>query len=202
MEKVYNDAILKIKRDIPKLHNAIRELEEIEKTEQAEDAAKEAAAKSWKIWLLSPIYKKPVETEEEKFRRQGDRLQRLHSKNFKEKGLKKKESELRVLEEHLKTKQQEFNIEDMKDEASKSILEERIRAGRKRLQQEKGGGKIETKAKETCDHAGWWDKVEGLLNCEKCLELYYSWLLQCPSCKMKACACCKHRLRPLCRDWS
>lgn len=47
-----------------------------------------------------------------------------------------------------------------------------------------------------CLHEGWWDKIEGQSTCESCAVSRYSYLLQCPGCKMKACASCQQKLRP------
>lgn len=50
--------------------------------------------------------------------------------------------------------------------------------------------------KENCCHEGWWDRVDGRMTCEQCSVSRYSYLLQCPECKMKACASCQQQLRP------
>ena len=47
----------------------------------------------------------------------------------------------------------------------------------------------------TCSHAGWWPKVEGRQLCGKCDTFQNRFLLQCPSCKMVACASCQKSLR-------
>ncbi|CZR62611.1 uncharacterized protein PAC_12508 [Phialocephala subalpina] len=189
-QKVYEDSIFELRRDIRKLQSVIREFEDIEKAERAEVAA----AKSWSTWLLSPLYRKRVETDEEKEQKERDRLQRFHIKNFKERDLEKKESELKEhenllrtkrqdgkrrrewkrvetdeekeqkerdrlqrfhiknfkerdlekkeseLKEHenlLRTKRQEFDNANLKDDIAKSAIEERIRAKRERERQEK-----------------------------------------------------------------
>jgi hypothetical protein len=51
-------------------------------------------------------------------------------------------------------------------------------------------------SRSACLHEGWWDKIEGRMTCESCAVSRYSYLLQCPSCKMKACASCQQTLRP------
>ena len=55
-----------------------------------------------------------------------------------------------------------------------------------------------------CLHGGWWPKVEatpprGRLSCEQCSKAY-SYLLQCPGCKIKACATCQQQLKPAKND--
>ena len=47
----------------------------------------------------------------------------------------------------------------------------------------------------TCHHAGWWPKVEGRQLCGKCDTFQNRFLLQCPGCKMVACASCQKSLR-------
>lgn len=51
----------------------------------------------------------------------------------------------------------------------------------------------ETKA--YCYHDGWWPKVQGRTACPRCSEIW-SYLLQCPTCTMKACPRCQSELRP------
>ena len=47
----------------------------------------------------------------------------------------------------------------------------------------------------TCRHDGWWSKVQGRTACPKCYEIW-TYLLQCPGCKMKACPKCQATIRP------
>ncbi|PQE06064.1 hypothetical protein CJF30_00005023 [Rutstroemia sp. NJR-2017a BBW] len=42
----------------------------------------------------------------------------------------------------------------------------------------------------TCLHGGWWPKVQGRMACPKCSESW-TYMLQCPGCKMKACPRCQ-----------
>ncbi|EFR02051.1 hypothetical protein MGYG_05054 [Nannizzia gypsea CBS 118893] len=296
-QKAYEDAIFELQREIRKLQNAIKILEEVDKAEDAE----ERAAKSWSAWFLSPIYKKRVETEEEKESKARERVQRLHNKTFKTMDLKKKDSKLKNYQSLLKAEQEVFDNANRRDDATLFMAEERIRAKREREQQEKDRQERESwqrawretyerqrreeaeaakkrreqqekeeaelrerqakekarqerefqqrawreayqrqrreeaeaakkrrkqqekeeaelrerQAKEKarkeqeeldksrrrraptrCFHDCWWDKVEGRMACEKCSVSRYSYLLQCPLCKMKACAACQQQLRP------
>ncbi|KAI1940568.1 hypothetical protein LOZ66_002164 [Ophidiomyces ophidiicola] len=248
-QKVYEDAIFELQREIRKLQNAIKILEEVDKAEDAE----EAAAKSWSAWFLPPINKRRVKTEEEKERKARERLQRLHNKTFKEGDINKKNSKLKDYQSLLKSEQAEFDNANRRDDATRFRAEERIRAKRereeqekdrhereqqqrawretyerrqreeaeamkkRRKQQEKDAAELRKKwqAKEKarkeeeeleklrrrraptmCFHDCWWDKVEGRMACEKCFVSRYSYLLECPLCKMKACAACQKQLRP------
>lgn len=47
----------------------------------------------------------------------------------------------------------------------------------------------------TCRHDGWWPKVQGRTACPECDEIW-TYLLQCPGCKMKACPRCQAAIRP------
>ncbi|KAF2703352.1 DnaJ-domain-containing protein [Pleomassaria siparia CBS 279.74] len=47
----------------------------------------------------------------------------------------------------------------------------------------------------TCDHDGWWEKVQGRTACPECHDIW-TYLLHCPSCDMKACPKCQSAIRP------
>lgn len=47
----------------------------------------------------------------------------------------------------------------------------------------------------SCRHGGWWPKVQGRTECPRCDETW-TYLLQCPGCKMKACPKCQAAVRP------
>ena len=49
--------------------------------------------------------------------------------------------------------------------------------------------------RSVCRHEGWWPKVEGRQLCSKCHALQNRFALQCPGCKMVACAGCQKVLR-------
>jgi hypothetical protein len=271
--KIYDDEIFELNRDIRKIQTVILDIDSIDKAE----AAEEAAAKSWSTWILSPLYKKPVETEEVKERKARERIQRHHNRTFKQKDLERKKAELLAREYLLKQKLEEFESSNRRDDRAKYEIEERMRqrrfreqmekerveqeardkAWRARMRQErereekaraekeikeklekerrmkeyaerKKKEEAETAArairqeklrkanletvkkmreeaswaaqaarekKRTCIHDGWWPKAEGRMACENCSETY-GYLLQCPDCKMKACASCQRMLRP------
>jgi len=46
----------------------------------------------------------------------------------------------------------------------------------------------------TCRHDGWWSKVKGRTACPECHNIW-TYLLQCPGCKMKACPRCQGAIR-------
>ena len=49
--------------------------------------------------------------------------------------------------------------------------------------------------KSTCRHDGWWPKVEGKQLCGECDAFQNRFVLQCPGCKMLACASCQKSIR-------
>jgi hypothetical protein len=71
---------------------------------------------------LSPFYKRRVETEEEKEGKAREKIQRLHTRSFKERGLKMKESELKNKERILAQKRYQFDAANLIDDRVKVIL--------------------------------------------------------------------------------
>ena len=49
--------------------------------------------------------------------------------------------------------------------------------------------------KTSCKHAKFWPKIEGRQSCSHCNEHQWKFVLQCPDCKMIACAACRKSLR-------
>jgi hypothetical protein len=47
----------------------------------------------------------------------------------------------------------------------------------------------------TCRHDSWWLKVQGRTACPECHDIW-TYLLQCPGCRMKACPRCQGVIRP------
>ncbi|KFY30666.1 hypothetical protein V494_08078 [Pseudogymnoascus sp. VKM F-4513 (FW-928)] len=47
----------------------------------------------------------------------------------------------------------------------------------------------------SCDHGGWWPKVQGRAPCPECFDTW-NYLLQCPGCAMLACPKCQAAIRP------
>ncbi|PVH84043.1 DnaJ-domain-containing protein [Cadophora sp. DSE1049] len=301
--KGYDDAMFEIQREVAKLKKVIEDLESIRRAEEAE----EAAAKSWSTWILSPLYKKPVDSDEEKARKANERLQRLHTKNFKERALDLKMVQLRKWQKELEDGRQTFAKANETDDRNIATYESRLlyrqaRVRHERMQEEKFARERAQRAEEekrekeqrerdrvnreerekrqkaaddhwkkyqkelreeeerknmarkareeaqnrrnydeftanqqrrqgaqpkaassssahfkpqtshatpstsgartsNCLHGGWWPKVEaatprGRLSCEEC-SAAYTYLLQCPGCKKKACASCQQKLKPV-----
>lgn len=66
-----------------------------------EEAKKEREKNSWWTYVTSPIYGKPIETEQDRQERETGRLQRLANKSIKEKHLSQSQAKLQNLSEAL-----------------------------------------------------------------------------------------------------
>ncbi|EPE28669.1 hypothetical protein GLAREA_09790 [Glarea lozoyensis ATCC 20868] len=58
-----------------------------------------------------------------------------------------------------------------------------------------GEGSTRQASTSSCVHNGWWSKVQGRTACPRCDEVW-TYLLQCPGCRMKACPKCQAVVRP------
>ncbi|KAG4427918.1 hypothetical protein IFR05_016598 [Cadophora sp. M221] len=131
--KRYEDIIFEQKREVTRLKKDIKDLDDIKIRELAE----QVAANSWSAWIFSSLHKKPVESEEEKERKSNERLDRLHSKNVKEKVLESKMTQLRQWGKGLKDGQDVLAIAHEIEDGKILFYENRIRARRDRELEEK-----------------------------------------------------------------
>jgi hypothetical protein len=253
----------------------------------AAEAAKEAQKNSWGTWLLSPIYKKAEDSEEEKARKDRERQERRIEKDMKERRLGLKAADLKKEESLLRKAKEEVDAADLVDNGKIRVIQARIwaretserqereRVERERIdklwkQQQEQWEKRDREAAEalrkqqaekreaaetlrkqqaeeraaeqkrqeeqarerqkiiddetkkyreqyahanlrerffaaegitrqastpTCRHDGWWPKVQRRTECPECYEIW-TYLLQCPGCKMKACPRCQASIRP------
>jgi hypothetical protein len=234
------------------------------------EAAAEAQKNSWGAWLLSPIYKKAEDSEEEKVRKDRGRQERRIEKDMKERRLEWRKADLRKEENLLRKAKDEVDAADLADDRKIRVIQARIwareaqeRQERERVEREKMAKiwrqqqeqreqqeKREREAAEalrkqqaemraaeqkrheeetrkwqkiiddenkrrweqhtyfdfteksarqactsTCRHDGWWPKVQGRRACPECNEIW-TYLLQCPGCKMEACPRCQAAIRP------
>jgi hypothetical protein len=238
--------IFGLQRDIRGLEQEIKNLDSI----VAAEAAEEAQKNSWGAWLLSPIYKKAEDSEEEKAGKDRERQERRIEKYMKEGRPKLKKADLKREESLLRKTKEEAEAADRVDNRKIRVIQDRILARETRekqemeriekervariekqqleqwekLVQEVAEALIKKRAEEraagqtqhahlnrperfftaeastrhastlTCRHDGWWPEVQGRTTCPEC---YGSWtyLLQCPDCKMKACPKCRRAIR-------
>ncbi|KAK4888652.1 hypothetical protein LTR27_012496 [Elasticomyces elasticus] len=281
-----------LQRTIASLEQEIKNLDSI----SAAEAAVEARKNSWGTWLVSPLFKKVEESEEEKARKCVKRQERKMEKDMKERRIESRKADLRREKALYDTAKAEIDAADCCEDAKiqaaqakgrarddreraakarseserlakiykqqREQQEERERVERERLvkiwqQQEKqrmeqqradqaaadqmakqyaaqrarqeedsrrrqniindeakrrrdfdsryGGpqsnlrstygfaqqshGSSRKVGRSTCGHDGWWDKVQGRMQCPECSDVW-TYLLECPNCAIKACPKC------------
>lgn len=92
----------------------------------AAEAAAEAQKHSWGAWLLSPIYKKAEDTEEEKERKDIERQERKLEKDWKERVLGVRKAELKNEESRLRNTKDKVDAADLADNKSIQAIQNRI----------------------------------------------------------------------------
>jgi hypothetical protein len=114
---VFDSSISELQRGVQKIQQEIMNLDSI----LAAEAAAEAQKNSWTTWLLSPIYKKPEESEEEKARKDREKQERRIEKDMKERRLQMKKADLQ---------QEEMKCRKAKEEVDAAIAcdDQKIRA--------------------------------------------------------------------------
>ncbi|RDL31996.1 Uncharacterized protein BP5553_09398 [Venustampulla echinocandica] len=282
-KNVLDSSIFELQRYIRRLEQEIKNLDSI----VAAEAAEEARKNSWGTWLLSPIYKRAEDSEQEKACKDRERQERRIEKDMKERRLELKKADLKKEESLLQKAKEEVDAADLVDNRKMRVIQDRIwarenrerqereRVERERIariwkQQQEQREKLEREAAEalrkqqakereaaealrkqqaeeraaeqkqreeqarkwqkiiddetkecreqyahlnipecfftaegsthqasrsTCRHDGWWPKVQGRTACPECYEAW-TYLLQCPRCKMKACPRCQGAIRP------
>lgn len=253
----FDKTISELRRGIEQLEQEIKNLDSI----RAAEVAAEAQKNSWRTWLLSPLYKKAEESEEEKARKDRGRQERRLEKDMKERRLTSKRLDLKNEQTRLKEAKDEIDAADKCDEEKIRMIharkwareareifereaklrrqqqaqqaERRAREDRERQermerlrreqqeQEKKERAAAEKRAAEqrryaeatrrqeqqlrenifqsyastsNCDHRDWWHKVQGRAECSRCYESW-SYLLECPGCRIKACASCQAGIR-------
>ncbi len=141
-KKPFDDRIFELNRDIRRLQSAIHEYDEKDKAEDLEAAA----ANSWTTWAFSRVTKKATPTEEEREEKARERLQRLHSKNFKRRDLGKLEKELEIQQDALDSARGSFDYANQKDDAIIKKHRARIEEVRQREKEERD--RVEREARE------------------------------------------------------
>ncbi|KAL1600100.1 hypothetical protein SLS59_006174 [Nothophoma quercina] len=128
----YASSIFEIKREITRVEQEIANLNSI----LAAEAAEEAQKNSWTTWLLSPLYKKAVESDEEKARKDRARQERRIEKDMKERRLDDKKKFLKETEDSMIKSKAEFLAADQRDDVLIRNLKYKIQAiGNKQRQE-------------------------------------------------------------------
>lgn len=128
-------SIFELQRSIRILEREIEKLASIEAAERAAEASKN----SWGTWILSPLYKKVEESEEEKARKDIERQERRIQKDWKERRLGDHKSELLKKEDQMKEAKDKVNAENLHSDRSIEAIEarKRSREEQQRLQKER-----------------------------------------------------------------
>ncbi|KAF1844714.1 DnaJ-domain-containing protein [Cucurbitaria berberidis CBS 394.84] len=132
-KNVLDSSIYEVQRVIRRLEQEIKNLDSI----AAAEAATEAKKNSWGTWLLSPIYKKVEDSEEEKARKDRGRQERRIEKDMKERRLALKKAALREEQSLLEKAKEAAEAADFVDDGNIRLLQQRIWAREASEKQEK-----------------------------------------------------------------
>ncbi|KAF7507079.1 hypothetical protein GJ744_010892 [Endocarpon pusillum] len=121
-KSAFDSSIFELQRDIRRLEQEIKNLDSI----VAAEAAEEAQRNSWGTWLLSPIYKKAEDSEEEKARKDRERQERRIEKDMKERRLGLKKADLMKEESLLRKAKEEVDAADLVDNGKIRMIQARI----------------------------------------------------------------------------
>ena len=130
----FESSIFELQRSIQRLEQDIKNLASI----AAADAAVEARKNSWGTWLLSPLYKQVVESEDEKARKDRERQERRIEQDLKERRLGWQQTELQEKESLFKQAKKDIDAADLCDDQTIRDIEARARdrEARERLERE------------------------------------------------------------------
>ena len=120
----FDSSIFELQRDIRQLKQGIKNLDII----VTAAAAAEAQKNSWGTWLLSPIYKKAEDSEEDKARKDRARQERRIEKDLKERRLGLKQADLEKVENQLREAKQEVDAAELANDGKIRVIQGRIRA--------------------------------------------------------------------------
>lgn len=241
----FDSSIFALQRDIRQLEKEIKAFD----TTVAAEVATNAQKNSWGTWLLSSIYKKAEDSEQEKARKDREMQEKRIAKDMKERRLRLRKVALKKEEGLLRKAKEEIGAADMVDDEKirviqhgirvREILERRFRERQEeerrqkfrkqqqeqweererhaaavwrkqqaeeraadqkrkeeyaRIWQRRTGQASTSTCTSTCNHGSWWPKVQGRTACPECHDIW-TYLLECPGCKMKACPKCQGAIR-------
>lgn len=153
-QKAFDALILDIQKDVRRLEQEIKNLESIVAAERAEEAYKN----SWGAWLLSPIYKKAEDSDDEKARKDRERQERRIEKDMKERRLESKMADLKKEQGLLKKAKEEVDAADLADDRKLRVIEDTIRIREMRERQAKENLERERAAKIWQEQQEQWEK--------------------------------------------
>jgi hypothetical protein len=155
-KNAFDSSIFELQRDIRRLEQEIKNLDSIVAAEAAENAQKN----SWGTWLLSPIYKRAEDSEEEKARKDRKRQERRIEKDMKERRLDLKKADLKKEESLSRQAKEEVDAADLVDNGKIRVLKGRIWARETREREERERAERETRARIWKQQQEQWEKLE------------------------------------------
>ena len=117
-KNAFGSSIFELQRGVRRLEQEIEIINSI----LAAEAATEAQRNTWATWLLSPIYKKAEDSEEEKARKDRERQKRRIEKDMKERRLELKTADLKTEEDRFRKTKEEIDAADLSDAGKVSML--------------------------------------------------------------------------------
>ena len=132
-KNAFDSSIFELQRVIRRLEQEIKNLDSV----SAAEAAAEAQKNSWGTWLLSPIYKKVEDSEEEKARKDRERQERRIEKDMKERRLESRKVDLQIEKDRLKKAKEEVDAADLSDDGKLRAIQAKIWARENEERQER-----------------------------------------------------------------
>ncbi|TEY68080.1 hypothetical protein BOTCAL_0123g00090 [Botryotinia calthae] len=129
----FESVISRLQKDIQSLKHSI---ELLKKNDAIEDV-EEARRNGWGAWLLSPLIKRAVVSEDEKERKDRSRQERKIEMDLKERRIGAKSAELDKEKGLLLTAQREVELADQVDDGKLRMIEEKIKAEEQRQADER-----------------------------------------------------------------
>ena len=128
----YDSDIFELSRVIRKLTADLKHLQD----QDDEDSRRERERGSWWVYLMSPVYGRVEETDEQKQVRKFERVQRGTSRRIKESELDEKGAKLQKLQYALQDVNDQIAAEKKKAEDEKRKMENEARVRRARMEQD------------------------------------------------------------------
>ncbi|KAF7932336.1 hypothetical protein BELL_0568g00100 [Botrytis elliptica] len=132
-KNAFESVISRLEKDIQGLKQSI----ELLKKNHAMEDVEEAWKNGWGAWLLSPIIKRAVVSEDEKERKDRSRQERKIEMDLKEQRIEAKSAELDKEKCLLRTAQREVELADQVDDGKLRMIEDRIKAKEQRQADER-----------------------------------------------------------------
>jgi hypothetical protein len=133
-------------------------------------------------------------------RRQREATERERRENLRQQQQQQQQQEQR--EKDAKTRRQQEEQREKDGRAAEFARQEEVRR-QERLRRNNAAhphvnhnSTHQPHASATCDHNGGWEKVVHRKPCPECHDVW-NYMLQCPGCKIEACARCQADIRPL-----